>query len=70
MEHGLPLMLRVPEIGSRFSELLVSESYIIQRMLVMCMHLQLQICDEAGGSRYFVCVHKGGENFSLSGANI
>ncbi|CAE7341718.1 unnamed protein product [Symbiodinium pilosum] len=34
VEHGLPLMLRVPEIGSRFSE-------------------------------YFVCVHKGGENFSL-----
>eukprot|EP00439_Symbiodinium_sp_Y106_P086511 s326_g33.t2 len=34
VEHGLPLMLRVGEVGNRFSE-------------------------------YFVCVHKGGDNFSL-----
>ena len=65
VEHGLPLMLRVGEVGNRFSELLGLQE--LTRRSSCCARANR--CTTSVDRRYFVCVHKGGDNFSLPGTD-
>ena len=62
-------MLRVGEVGNRFSELLGLQNVLRRSSCCARANRKPTLHKLRMDRRYFVCVHKGGDNFSLPGTD-